>query len=135
MQGVVVIGPIDWDWESIKQHQIKGATRQYEVGANRFVIEFDSSYVAFNYDPALAREFDEGELRDIPFSAQTFVLVEYKTPAALKCVLCQGVIPDDAWLDDDRHPPVSVRDFRDAIEANPGWDWRCAEWPSASVNR
>lgn len=123
MQGVILITTPE-QWQQLRLHQSPLATRSYDVGPNRHVIEFSEGYVAYNKDNDLAREYEPEELALLPPGERLFVLVEYTSPRLLRQVVLEAPLGDESWIDDDNNGPVPLRDFRGHLHDDPDWDWR-----------
>ncbi|MFY0582867.1 hypothetical protein ACN28S_59015 [Cystobacter fuscus] len=124
MQGVVVIGSSGDEWKRIRTKPMPGVTARYDMGDCRHVLEFPDGYIAFNLEPELANEYEDGELSGLPFRLPVLVAVEYNAPSVLRRVVLEGLFGADAWIDDDNHPPMPLAAFRERLGADPLWDWR-----------
>ncbi|XXF79242.1 hypothetical protein P2318_05670 [Myxococcaceae bacterium GXIMD 01537] len=80
--------------------------------------------MAFNLEPELASEYEEGELAKLPFQSPVFVVAEYSAPDILRRIVLGKLFQVDVWIDDDNHPPMPLAEFEARLVADSSWDWR-----------
>lgn len=123
MQGIVLITTTE-RWQQLLLYRSPLAKRSYNVGPNRYVMEFEHGHIACNQDNDLVREYEPEELSPLPPGERLFVSIEYTSPQVLRPFVLAAPLGDESWIDDDNDGPVRLGELRARLHNEPEWDWR-----------
>lgn len=111
MQSIILIGNEKFSIDNVTQINHNNSINEYFVNEGRYVIEFKDGHIYYDYDESLINDYDEYELRKIPFIGLRFILMTYSSEELMKRIFLQDNFLRDIYVDDDHGSITHIDDF------------------------
>jgi len=112
MQWVILIGSDDLDINSIRKIKHFGKNKITVLTPNRFVVDYGGEHVFYEYVEDLINDYEEEELKAIPFDNPHFIMMTYTSEELMKKILCQDDFLKGIYVDDDNGNIVPIEQFQ-----------------------
>lgn len=112
MQWVILIGNSDLDINSVRKIKHFGENKITELSPNRFVVDYGDEHVFYECVEDLINEYEEEELKEIPFDNPHFIMMTYTSEELMKKILCEDNFLKGIYVDDDNGNIVPIEQFK-----------------------
>lgn len=111
MQWIILIGNETLDINSIHKIIHFGENKKSDIDSNRFVVDFGDEHVFYDYVEDLIKDYEEEELKKIPFQNLYFIMMTYTSETLMKRILRQKNFLKDIYVDDDHGKILPIEEF------------------------
>jgi len=112
MQWIILIGNDDLDINSVRKIKHFGENKITDLNQNRFVVDYGNEHVFYEYVEDIIDDYEEEELKAIPFDNPHFIIMTYSSEALMKKILSQDNFLRGIYVDDDNGNIVPIEQFR-----------------------
>jgi hypothetical protein len=115
MQWVILIGDKNLTLDSIKAIKHYGSLRSYDVPeiGERFCVDYGDDHIFYDYEEGedAVKDFDEEDLRKIPFDNPHTITMVYQSEDRMKSILRQDNFLKGIYIDDDHGHLLPIEKF------------------------
>lgn len=114
MQWIILIGNQNLTLDRIKRVQHHNCVNSYDVGTikNRYCVDFGDDHIFYDFeDTPFLDEYENDELKNIPFKNPNFIIMTYTSLNIVREVLQQADFPNDIYVDNDFGLILPIKDF------------------------
>lgn len=112
MEWVILIGSDDLDINSVRKIKHFGQNKVTDLSPNRFVVDYGDEHVFYEYVEDLINDYEEDELKAIPFDNPHFIIMTYTSKELMKKILSQDNFLKDIYVDDDNGNILPIKQFQ-----------------------
>ncbi len=112
MEWVILIGSDDLDINSVRKIKHFGQNKVTDLSPNRFVVDYGDEHVFYEYVEDLINDYEEEELKAIPFDNPHFIIMTYTSEELMKKILSQDNFLKDIYVDDDNGNILPIKQFQ-----------------------
>lgn len=113
MQWIILIGDTDFDFRCIKEVIHYGSLRSYEVEMipRRYCVEYENDHIFYDYCGDFFPDYEENDLKKIPFEEPRFMMMLYTSPSRVREVLVQENFIRNIYIDNDHGVVLPLEEF------------------------
>lgn len=111
MRWIILIGNDDLTINLI--HKIKhfGDNKVIDLSPNRFVVNYGGDHIFYEYVEDLINDYEEDELKKIPFENPHFIMMTYTSEKLMKSIIGQDNFLKGIYVDDDNGNIIPIEKF------------------------
>jgi len=113
MQYIILIGDEKLTLNSIKEIEHYGSVSSYDVTEikRRYCVDYGKDHIFYDYDNNIISEYEESDLKKIPFHKPHFIMMVYRLEERMKKVIQQDNFLRGIHIDNDYGLIVSIEEF------------------------
>ncbi len=115
MQWIILIGDENLTLESVKNIDHYGCLRAYDVPdiGERYCVDFGNDHIFYDYEKGedAMRDFEEEDLKKIPFANPHTITMIYQSEERMKMILQQDNYLRGIYVDDDHGQILPIEEF------------------------
>lgn len=113
MQYIILIGDKNFTLDSIKAIEHYGSLSRYDVTEikGRYCVDYGKDHIFYDYDENVIEDYEEADLKEIPFDEPHFIVMVYKSKDRMKKVLQQHNFLKGIFVDNDHGVIVPIDEF------------------------
>jgi len=120
MKWITFIGNEEFDLNNIKSIKHYNSIRSYDAPEikNRYCIDYgEKGYIFYDYCDIIS-DYEENELKNIPFKNPHFIMMLYTSVELLKSILSQDNFIRGIYVDDDDGNIIPIEQFIEFINSS-----------------
>ena len=113
MQYIILIGDETLTLDSVKSIIHCDSVNSYDVTEinNRYCVNFGSDHIFYDYEGSSTEDYEENDLKRIPFTKPNFIVMVYTSKERMKKVIQQENFLQDIYIDNDLGLIVPLEEF------------------------
>jgi len=121
MQYIILIGDETLTLDSIKSIDHCDSVNSYDVTEldNRHCVNFGSDHIFYDYEGSSTEDYEENDLKKIPFTKPNFIVMVYTSEERMKKVIHQENFLRGIYIDNDFGVIAPIEEFiKDGMPLN-----------------
>ena len=115
MQWIILIGNEEFTLDTIKLIKHNNSVKCYDINENRYCVDYgEKGHIFYDYAD-ISYDYEEDELRKIPFDKPHFIMMVYTSTELIKEILTHDNFPHGIYIDDDNGQVRSIEKFIELI--------------------
>jgi hypothetical protein len=113
MKYIILIGDETLTLDSLKSIDHLGSVNGYDVTElnNRYCINFGSDHIFYDYEGSSTEDYEENDLKKIPYTNPNFIVMVYTSVERMKKVIQQENFLQNIYIDNDFGLIVPIEEF------------------------
>jgi len=113
MQYIILIGNEELTLDSIKAINHHGCIDSYDVSEikGRYCVDYGEDHIFYDYNNSIVNDYDDIELKKLPFKKPHFIMMVYKSEERMISVLSQDSFLKGIYVDNDYGLVVPIEEF------------------------
>ncbi|KGE19583.1 hypothetical protein [Paenibacillus wynnii] len=111
MQWIILIGNEYLNLNQISEIKHDGENKTTSLYTDRFVVDYGDDHVFYENAEDIINDYEEEDLKKIPFSNPRFIMMTYTNEKLMKQILCQENFLRGIYVDDDNGNILPIEEF------------------------